>query len=68
MTEEIYRRLAQRLDSLPNGFPSTVDGAELRLLEKLFHFACLLRLFLSPYCKRQSELSEKTDCYSKHIS
>lgn len=36
MTEEIYRQLAQRLDSLPNGYPSTKDGAELRILEKLF--------------------------------
>jgi len=31
-----YRRLAQRLDALPNGFPPTEDGAELRLLEKIF--------------------------------
>jgi len=36
MTTEIYKRLAQTLDSLPNGFPSTGDGAELRLLAKLF--------------------------------
>ncbi len=36
MTEEIYRKLAHRLDSLPNGFPPTEDGVELRLLEKLF--------------------------------
>lgn len=31
-----YRQLAQRLDALPNGFPATEDGAELRLLAKLF--------------------------------
>jgi Na+-translocating ferredoxin:NAD+ oxidoreductase subunit B len=31
-----YRLLAERLDALPNGFPSTPDGAELRLLAKLF--------------------------------
>jgi ferredoxin len=31
-----YQRLAQRLDELPNGFPPTPDGAELRLLQKLF--------------------------------
>ncbi len=31
-----YKRLAERLDALPNGFPSTDDGAELRLLAKLF--------------------------------
>jgi ferredoxin len=36
MNEEPYRLLAQRLDSLPNGFPATDDGSELRLLACLF--------------------------------
>src|SRR5512139_3606604 len=36
MSEDPYRALAQRLDELPNGFPATPDGAELRLLAKLF--------------------------------
>ena len=36
MTENPYRRLAQRLDELPNGFPPTDDGIELRVLERLF--------------------------------
>ena len=31
-----YKLLAERLDSLPNGFPPTRDGAELRLLAKIF--------------------------------
>ena len=31
-----YKKLAQALDALPNGFPATKDGVELRLLEKLF--------------------------------
>ncbi len=31
-----YKQLAQRLDSLPNGFPPTEDGAELKLLAKIF--------------------------------
>ena len=31
-----YQLLAKRLDALPNGFPATDDGAEIRLLEKLF--------------------------------
>jgi Pyruvate/2-oxoacid:ferredoxin oxidoreductase delta subunit len=33
---DIYICLAQTLDALPNGFPSTGDGSELRLLKKLF--------------------------------
>ena len=36
MSDNPYQRLAQRLDALPNGFPPTEDGAELRLLEKIF--------------------------------
>jgi electron transport complex protein RnfB len=33
---EHYKRLAQRLDALPNGYPETADGIELRILAKLF--------------------------------
>ncbi len=36
MTLNPYKVLAERLDALPNGFPPTDDGAELRLLAKLF--------------------------------
>jgi Na+-translocating ferredoxin:NAD+ oxidoreductase subunit B len=36
MTDNPYKQLAQRLDALPNGFPLTEDGEEIRLLEKIF--------------------------------
>ena len=36
MSDDVYRKLAQRLDAIPNGFPATECGAELRLLEKIF--------------------------------
>jgi Na+-translocating ferredoxin:NAD+ oxidoreductase subunit B len=36
MDESPYRQLAARLNDLPNGFPPTEDGAELRLLAGLF--------------------------------
>jgi len=36
MSPDPYKRLAERLDSLPNGFPPTEDGVELRLLGLLF--------------------------------
>jgi len=36
MNEEVYRKLAKRLDTLPNGFPATESGVELRLLAKIF--------------------------------
>ena len=36
MEESPYKRLAERLDALPNGFPPTEDGVELHLLAKIF--------------------------------
>ncbi|MBN1876586.1 MAG: 4Fe-4S binding protein [Anaerolineae bacterium] len=36
MDQNAYQRLATRLDALPDGFPPTQDGSELRLLAKLF--------------------------------
>ena len=36
VTDEIYHRVAKVLDALPNGFPSTPDGLEIKLLKKVF--------------------------------
>ena len=36
MSDNPYKRLALRLDALPSGYPATEEGAELRILEKLF--------------------------------
>jgi ferredoxin len=36
MVEDVYRRLALQLDAIPNGFPPTESGVELRLLAKIF--------------------------------
>jgi len=33
---DIYQRLAQHLDNLPGGYPSTESGVELRILKRLF--------------------------------
>jgi ferredoxin len=49
MSDEVHRRLARRLDEIPQGFAATETGAELRLLEKLFtpqeaETACVMRL------------------------
>jgi ferredoxin len=46
-----YKQLAERLDTLPNGYPSTTDNSELRLLAKLFspeeaNLASQLRIML----------------------
>ena len=34
--EDIYFKLAKVLDTLPNGFPSTQDGLEVKILKKIF--------------------------------
>jgi len=49
MEEEVYRQLAERLDALPNGFPPTQSGVEVRLLKHLFtmeeaRLACVMSL------------------------
>lgn len=36
MSDEVYRKLAEVLDTLPNGFPATESGIELKLLKKIF--------------------------------
>jgi NAD-dependent dihydropyrimidine dehydrogenase PreA subunit len=33
---DVYKRLAERLDGLPNGFPATESGVELKILQKIF--------------------------------
>jgi len=36
MNDEVYRKLAKVLDTLPNGFPATESGLEIKLLKKIF--------------------------------
>lgn len=36
MNTNPHQRLAERLNALPNGFPPTDDGRELKLLAKLY--------------------------------
>jgi len=36
MTGDIYERVAERLNSMPHGFPSTEDGLEIEILRKMF--------------------------------
>ncbi len=56
-----YQTLAQQLDSLPNGFPATSDGMELRLLEKLFTpEEAALTALLSPRLETCEELASRT--------
>jgi ferredoxin len=38
MNQEIYRKVAQKLDAIPNGFPQTESGVELKILAKIYTF------------------------------
>jgi Na+-translocating ferredoxin:NAD+ oxidoreductase subunit B len=49
MNDDAYKKLAKVLDTLPNGFPPTEDGVEIKLLKKIFapdeaELFCRLRL------------------------
>ncbi len=34
--EDVYKKLARKLDELPNGYPETQSGVEIRILKKIF--------------------------------
>jgi Na+-translocating ferredoxin:NAD+ oxidoreductase subunit B len=36
MNDSVYKKLAKALDTLPNGFPATESGVEIKLLQKVF--------------------------------
>ncbi|MBI4830651.1 MAG: 4Fe-4S ferredoxin, partial [Candidatus Lindowbacteria bacterium] len=36
MSENVYHRLREYLDKMPNGYPATDSGVEIRILKKLF--------------------------------
>ena len=36
MSDEVYRKVARVLDTLPNGFPATETGVEIKILKKIF--------------------------------
>jgi ferredoxin len=57
----IYVQLAQKLDALPNGFPSTGEGSELRLLEKLFTpEEASLAILLTPKLETVESIARRT--------
>lgn len=37
MVDDVYELLASHLDALPNGFPRTESGIELKILKKIFN-------------------------------
>jgi len=61
MIEEKYHKLAKVLDTLPNRFPATESGVEIKLLKKIFRpedieLFCDLRLTF----ETAEQISERT--------
>lgn len=61
MTDDVYHKLAKVLDTLPNGFPATESGIEIRILKKIFEpeeaeLFCDLRLTQ----ETAAQISERT--------
>ena len=53
MSGDIYRKLAERLNAIPNGYPATGSGVELKILARIFTpeqaaLACAMRLTPEP--------------------
>jgi electron transport complex protein RnfB len=62
MSDEIYRKLAKTLDTIPNGFPATESQIEIKLLKKIFdpdqaELFCDLRLAF----ETAEQVAERTD-------
>ncbi|MBI9076245.1 MAG: 4Fe-4S binding protein [Desulfatibacillum sp.] len=61
MSDAVYKKLANVLDTLPNGFPATEEGIEIKILKKIFEpdeaeLFCDLRLqFENP-----AQIAERT--------
>lgn len=61
MNTDAYKQLAERLNALPNGFPPTDDGKELRLLAKLYTpEEAELVAQLRPSLETVEEIAERT--------
>lgn len=60
MDEKVYRKLAQRLDAFPTGFPATESGMELRLLAKVFApEEAALAAVMRPALERSGEIAAR---------
>ncbi len=75
MSEDVYKKLANVLDTLPNGFPASETGVELKLLKMIFapedvDLFCDLRLsFETPeqICERTGRPLEGLDDHLKKM-
>jgi ferredoxin len=66
--ENVYTRLRSRLDDLAVGFPESADGAELRILQRLFTEAeAELFLQMSPLLETAEKVSQRLNRKSEEV-
>jgi Na+-translocating ferredoxin:NAD+ oxidoreductase subunit B len=59
---EVYKKLQERLDMFPQGFPKTKSGVEMEVLENLFtEEEAEIATFLKPYPEPVAAIAERTD-------
>ena len=73
MSEEIYQSLAKVLDTLPNGFPTTESGVEIKLLKRIFRpedaeLFCDLRLEFETAQQISERTGRKLEGLEEHLS
>jgi electron transport complex protein RnfB len=73
MSEEIYQTLAKVLDTLPNGFPTTESGVEIKLLKRIFRLEdaelfCDLRLDFETAQQISERTGRKLEGLEEHLS
>lgn len=58
--DDVYKRLALKLDELPNGYPETPSGVEIRILRKIFSPEdAEMALKMSPFPETVEALSQR---------
>jgi len=73
MSDETYHRLAKVLDTLPNGFPETESGVEIRLLKRIFRpkdadLFCDLRLDFETTEQIADRTGRSLDGLERHLT
>ena len=73
MSKEIYQSLAKVLDTLPNGFPTTESGVEIKLLKRIFRpedaeLFCDLRLEFETAQQISERTGRKLEGLEEHLS
>lgn len=72
MQTTIYAQLAQVLDTLPNGFPATDSGVEIKVLERIFRpedaeLFCDLRLDYETAQQSAERTGRSMEGLEKHL-